>query len=338
MAKKLKDSEVKLMFAEVVRGYTKVASYDFGLIYVKHINTFDSADIESERMLYENKAIEMGVLSEEEYAKLLEKDGTWTSKDEDKIAQNKVMLKNLEKTKSKLHLKSQVDQVKKQIKKVEENLLKLNSEKRAIFSNTVEGYGNKKVNEYYMRLSTYADEYLEKKKFTNEEFDELEDDQMQELIAVYNVAVSKFVSHNQQLVALSPLFLNFFYLCDDNAVNFYGKPIVELSFYQAELFGHGIRFKSILSDSKSKPPDDIAEDPEKLIEWADVNKNAEEIMSKGGADDSREGMATSLVGATQEDLKHLGIDPKAEGISLQKAASKKGGSLNMEDLMKLHGV
>ena len=153
MAKKLKDSEIKLMFAEVVRGYTKVANHDFGPIYVKHINSFDSADIESERMLHEGKAIDMGVYSEKEYAKILEKDETWTRKDEDKIAQNKVMLRNLEKTKSKLHLKSQVDQVKKQIEKVEENLLKLNLEKRSLFSNTVEGYGNKKINEFYMRLS-----------------------------------------------------------------------------------------------------------------------------------------------------------------------------------------
>ena len=46
-------------------------------------------------MLHENKAIEMGVFSEEEYAKLVEKDGTWTSKDEDKIAQkaSKFLLK-----------------------------------------------------------------------------------------------------------------------------------------------------------------------------------------------------------------------------------------------------
>jgi len=91
-----------------------------------------------------------------------------------------------------------------------------------------------------------------------------------------------------------------------------------------------------LSDTKNQPPEEVAEDPEKLIEWAEANKNAEAHLGDGGA--GKEGSATSLVGATKEDLKHLGINTQTEGISLAKAATKKGGSLNMEDLMKLHGV
>ena len=202
--------------------------------------------------------------------------------------------------------------------------------------NTVEGFADKKVNEQYIRLSTYEDEFFEENKFTREEFDELENEDILELVSLYNATTSKFLGDNLKYAALSPIFLNFFYLCDDNVVNFYGKPVVELSFYQAELFGYGMRFKNILSDTKNKPPDHVAEDPEKLIEWAEANKNAEQHLKNDG--ESEDGSATSLVGATKEDLEHLGIDTKTEGISLQKAAEKSGGSLNMEDLMKLHGV
>ena len=336
MATKLKPNEVKAIFTEIVRGYTMVASEDFGMIYIKHFNSFDSADVDAERTIHESKARGMGVQSEEQYAEILEEQEIWTKKDDDKIAQSKVMLRNLERTKSKLFLKSEIDQVKKQIKKVEENLLKLQVERKSLFMSTIEGFADKKINEQYIRLSTYKDEFLEEKKFSHRVFDELENQELLTLIALYNAATSKFIGDNLKLAALSPLFLNFFYLCDDNAVNFYGKPIVELSFYQAELFGNGMRFKNILSDTKNKPPDDIAEDPEKLIEWAEANKNAEKHLADD--DESKEGAATSLVGATQEDLKHLGIDTKTEGISLEKAASKKGGSLSMEDLMKLHGV
>ena len=336
MATKIKQNELKAIFTEVVRGFTLLPSSKFGVLYVKHVNTFDSADIDSERSLYESKAREMGVQTKEEFAKILDEQGSWTKENEKEISQNKVLLRNLYKTKSKLFLKSQVDQVKKQIKTVEEKLQELEFTKKSLFVNTVEGFGDKKINQQYIRLSTYKDEFLEENKFSVEEFDELENDDLLELIGAYNAVTAKFLGDNMKLAALSPIFLNFFYLCDDNAVNFYGRPIVELSFYQTELFSYGLKFKNILSDTKNKPPDDIADDPERLIEWAEANKNAEAHLTESG--ESKEGAATSLVGATREDLEHLGIDTKNEGISLEKAASKKGGSLGMEDLMKLHGV
>jgi hypothetical protein len=186
-----------------------------------------------------------------------------------------------------------------------------------------------------MYTSVYQDDELEDKKFTSTQFDELTDDELSALIGIYNQSTAKFNSSVIKRVSLSPLFLNFFYLCDDNAVNFYGKPIIELSFYQTEVFSHGLSFKNILSDTKNKPPDEIANDPDKLIEWADANRNAREVLEKAS---DEEGSASSLVGATPEDLKHLGIDMKTDGISLEKAAAEKGGALDMQDLMKLHGV
>jgi hypothetical protein len=292
--------------------------------------------MDTERTSYEIRAREMGVQSREEYAKILEEQEIWTEENEKEISQNEILLKNLDETKSKLFLKTQVDQVKKRIQEVEGKLRSLQLEKKGLFSSTVEGFADKKINEQYIRLSTYKDEFLEENRFGKEEFDELDNDVLLELLGEYNMATAKFIGNNMKLAALSPIFLNFFYLCDDNAVNFYGRPIVELSFYQSELFSYGLRFKNILSDTKNKPPDHIAEDPEKLIEWAEANKNAEQHLDRQG--ESKEGTATSLVGATKEDLEHLGIDTKSEGISLQKAAEKSGGSLNMQDLMKLHGV
>ena len=70
------------------------------------------------------------------------------------------------------------------------------------------------------------------------------------LINVYNQTSAKFDHTVIKKVALSPLFLNFFYLCDDSAVNFYGEPIVHLTFYQTEVFSYGLQFKNILSDTE----------------------------------------------------------------------------------------
>ena len=52
--------------------------------------------------------------------------------------------------------------------------------------------------------------------------------------------------------------------------------------------------------------------------------------SEGGA---------GLFGATKQDLESLGIETKGAGtVSLEEAAKKKGGTLDMQDLMKLSGM
>ena len=72
------------------------------------------------------------------------------------------------------------------------------------------------------------------------------------------------------------------------------------------------------------------------MDWARNPKGREkarEVMEKSG-----EGGA-GLFGATKEDLESLGIETQGAGtVSLEEAAKKKGGTLNMEDLMKLSGM
>ena len=335
MAKEVPESVLKTVFADIVRGHSVVYDEEFGKIYVKHLNSFDSSDIETAKERFYKKAQKMGVPTEAEQEKLLLEQELWSEEKEKRIAEQRVFVANLKRQKGKLYLKSQIEQLREHIKKSEQKLDEMEIEKIELMGQTCERFANKKVNEYYMYISVFADEELDERKFSATEFDELTDVELQSLINVYNNSTAKFDSGVIKKVALSPLFLNFFYLCDDNAVNFYGLPIIHLSFYQTEVFSYGLQFKNILSDTKNKPPEDIANDPDKLIEWADANKNAQEILEKTK---DEEGSASSLVGATPEDLKHLGIDVETDGISLEKAAAEKGGSLNMEDLMKLHGV
>ena len=335
MDQELSISLLKRVFADIVRGYSVAYDDKFGKIYVKHLNSFDSSDLETEKEQYFEKAKRMGVPTEAEQEKMLLEQGLWSEDQEKAIAEQKVFTENLKRQKSKLYLKSQIEVLKKEIAKAEEKLKELELEKLQLIGNTCETFAAKKINEYYMYISVFEDEDLEERKFSSTEFDELSDSDLVSLINVYNQTSAKFDHTVIKKVALSPLFLNFFYLCDDSAVNFYGEPIVHLTFYQTEVFSYGLQFKNILSDTKNKPPDEIANDPDKLIEWADANKNAKEILDKAK---DEEGAASSIVGATKEDLEHLGVDMKTEGISLEKAAADKGGSLNMQDLMKLHGV
>ena len=69
---------------------------------------------------------------------------------------------------------------------------------------------------------------------------------------------------------------NIFYLCDDNVFNFYGKPVITLTFYKIEIYSYGRYFKSLIQTSEDKIPDHIVEDPDKLIEWAQASKNVKD--------------------------------------------------------------
>ena len=91
----------------------------------------------------------------------------------------------------------------------------------------------------------------------------------------------------------------------------------------------------MIENSDSKPPEEISSNPEKLIEWFDSSKSAQEALDKGKSGDAA---ASSLVGASKQDLKRLGLDNPNETVNLAKKAAEKGGRLNMEDMMKLHGM
>ena len=160
---------------------------------------------------------------------------------------------------------------------------------------------------------------------------------MKRLINFYNKSTDKFLSDNLKKISLSGFFTNLFYLCEDNAHVFFGKPLVELTFYQIELFGYGRYYKNLLQNAENPVPEGIKGDPDKIVEWFDSAKSAKETLEKSknaGVD----GSATSLVGATKQDLERLGLDNPSETVNLAKKAAEKGGRLTMEDMMKLHGV
>ena len=101
-----------------------------------------------------------------------------------------------------------------------------------------------------------------------------------------------------------------------------------------EIFGFAKYFKNIVSNSKHSPPDDYYNDPEKLIEWLEASKNAENMLEKND-NKKKDSVATSIVGANKEDLAKIGAEKNV--VSLDQLAKKSGGTLSMQDLIKLHG-
>lgn len=331
----MEDASLKVVFSEILRGFTLVDSHDYGKIRVKHFTNFDSAELDIKNKLFLDKAVNQGLPTRDDRIKYLLEENIWTEKENKEILQSRSMLAGLKNSKGKVFLQSHIDQLNEQIKGEQLKLIKLEAKKEELIGFSAENYASRRINEHYMFNAILSEDG--EKLFSEEDFEDLDESTLIDLIGIYNKSTKKFNSESLKKISLSGFFTNLFYLCEDNAHIFFGKPLVELTFYQIELFGYARYYKSLMENSESKVPDDIRQDPEKIVEWFSSTKSARETLEKS-KNAGQDGSATSLVGATKDDLKRLGLDNPDETVNLAKKAAEKGGRLNMEDMMKLHGM
>ena len=334
-----KEIELKLAFADIIRGWTKLKSNILGegSFYIKHLNIFDNVQTDQIYDECYERAKEKKLPTRKDQIEYLIKESLWTEGDNTELEKTRLYVDNLKVTKSKLYLKSQIDSIKESIEEAETKLAKMQMERETLIGFTAEKYAQKKSNEIYIQKAIYSNNDFSELAMTEEEFNYVTDKSLSELTMDYNDATRIVTMENIKKISLMPFFCNYFYLCDDNPHIFYGKPVVDLTFYQAEMFAFGRYFKNLAQDAKVQPPDEIRNDPDKLIEFYEAKKNADAVMDKANERAGDKGGATSLVGATKEDLEALGYQQgQGTTVSLTDVANKKGGSLSMEDFIQLH--
>lgn len=329
----LNQEEYKLLYYEILNGSSYYYDEKFNF-YVKHLSAKDLNLINKKRIEIRNKTYKIGLLKEEDQLNNLIQNGSWSQEQENEIFKLKSFIKNLKYTKSKLITSRDIQNINNEIKESEKNLDLILKEKNDLVGTTAESYIEKKINEYYIYISLYKDEELKSRFFTESEFDYLDYDQLYELYLKYNLCISKFSEKNIKKISVSNFFLNSFYICEDNPFVFFGKSIHELTFSQIELFTYAKYFKNIINNGKTRPPESILSDPDALIEWSEGAKNVDSLLSKTR---NKEIAGSSIIGASKEDLKKIGLENK-DGIDLMKEAAKKGGALSFQDLIKLHNA
>ena len=275
---------LKLIFSEIIEGYSFVPSKLFGDLKIKHINNFDAAKTDIKNHYYFEKAVSQGLEKREDKIDYLIKEKLWDPEKDKQAKRLEDMLKGMRKTKSKLFLQTQIDAINKDIEKNEIELNKILAEKETIIGFTAEEYAQRRINEYYMYISILDENG--NRLFKEDEFQELDEEQVAEIMTVYSKNNEKFKAEVLKKIALADFFTNIFYLCDDNVFNFYGKPVINLTFYQIEIYSYGRYFKSLIQNSEDKIPDHIVEDPDKLIEWAQSSKNVKEVLEKNSGEEA----------------------------------------------------
>ena len=146
---KATEIDLKLVFADVLKGYTKIKSEQLGDkdLYIKHLNLFDNIQTDRNYTDALELAKQKQLPTEEEQKEYLIKEKLWGEEQEIEMAKLKSYIQNMHSTKGKMYLKSQIESLKEQINKEEEKLQALLLEKAELVGFTAEKYANKCLEE-----------------------------------------------------------------------------------------------------------------------------------------------------------------------------------------------
>jgi len=317
-------------FRDIVRGYSS-SNYKGQSVYIKHLTPHDQIEIEEIEENYYNKAVKRGVPTREEMLSLLREEGDWTDAEEAGLEKERVFLKNLIEAKSKIVLPSHLASQDKLITESREKIQKKEQEKEALLGNTCEKYALERTNDYYIIKSFFKDSDLVRPLFLEKEFDYLTSSEVHKVVLIYNQVFSTINEENIQHLILQDFFTAYLGFTEDS-MQFFGKPFCELTYCQIKLIVYSKIFKNIF-ESEENIPEKIRKDPQALMDYASTAKEEKEKLQ----DKFSQSDGSTLVGATRQDYQELGLGSPGS-VDLHEEAKKKGGTLSMQDLMKLSGV
>jgi len=276
-------------------------------LYIKHLSHKEHIGLDDIERACIERARERGLPDEKTQLEYLKREGLWTQKDESEIVQQEIYIRQMNDGKKHIILPSVLEVHLRQLKEGEAKLVQLLTRKRQLLGETCETYAAKIVNEYYILKSVFKDRDLKEAFFSEEEFDDIEDEELNDITIKYNDILDICSDQNIKKLAIQDFFMNYYYLCEDNIYSFFGKPIVDFTYFQVRLANQAKYFKHLFSnnDINTVPPE-IRADPDKLIAYFDTTKKGKEMMNKHNGD------AVGMVGATKEDLKALGVQNQTQ--------------------------
>ena len=317
------------LIGEAFDGYTE-AEFSGSPIYIKHISIADQRYLHKYYEKYRQIALDKGLDSKEERLAYVLKEGIWDEKDDSKIHSLKFETKNLKKTSESLFLPSQREEMQKNIDLKLKEIAELQLKKQEVVGKTAEDYATARSGDEILRFLLFKDKELTKHFYSDDEFGELEVWEIAQLSLLQEGIQTRLSDDRLQEAVLRPFFSMYLSLCED-AHGFYQKPVTHLTIYQLRVVLFGKMFFNIFQFTDDIP-EDFKQDPQKLMAFAETQRN-KDTQSRGGLRDDADG--SMVFGATKEDLKSLDADPNA--VSLAEEAKKHGGKLNMKQMMRLAG-
>jgi hypothetical protein len=328
------------IYAEIVDGFSEVL-FKNNIIYIKHLTLCEGFKLLSSYNKYINIGQKKGLFKEQEKVADAIKNNWWSSDYEQKISFLKLTIKNLYKTKQKILYESQKELIADQIKKNEFILTSLLKDRSSIVGYTCENYADKKYERLVLESSIFRDKNFSIPYLTDQEEDDYdydEDNDDRDLMNIYNEIINKFEIKNLKLLAASGFLQNLVFSCDES-YSFWGKPVNDCSRYQNDLFLLAKMYRNIIKSNAEigKPiHEDILSSPERLIAFIEKKQLNTSGSSSSTKKSSDKNSVSSYVGATNQDLKELGVKvEKFGGKSLLQLAREKGGIIEKSDYLSV---
>lgn len=324
----LTNSKLFLTFNEIIKGYSK-KKFKGSSIFIKHLGVNEKAFFDFRYQEYCEYALSLGILSEEDSLKKAAEEGFWSQKEEDEISYLRKYIDRLILTKKNFIRKLEIDAISSQIDEERRKLAKKISDRKEIIGKTAEEYASNRSNDYVIYESLFKDENFKERVFSESEFEEMTYEDLVEYILFFNEYMHEFKEYNLQKIALLDFF-HPYYLVLDQPMQFWGKPMVQLTDFQVRVTIYGKIFKNIFETTENIP-DEIKQDPDKLFEYTDKSKAKKNFEGKQKNKDKASGEA--VFGATKEEMREM----KTPGAKTINEAMKGKKTMTMEELMKLHG-
>ena len=315
------------IIVEIFDGFSVLDS-SLGPIYIKHFHQLDTRKILGKRKLYIAQAEERGLLTENSILKMLFQDGMWDDKSEKEIQEKKKFIENLKTSISKIVLPSKRKEHKKLIDLEISKLNALSLEREKLIGLTAEKYAERKVNKEFFESLLFLDEAFKTSPFEDLDYQDIET--AKELTDLEGKFFNRMNDENISKAVLSPFFSPYMPYSED-VLNMFGEPLKNLTAFQLKMISYARSFLNIFKNSQNEIPDHIAKDPDLLIDFYNSQKTENNTKNQGQSD------ATTYFGANKSDIEQLKNDDQ-EAIILTDEIKKKGGSLNMKDMMDLHGL
>jgi hypothetical protein len=317
------------LIVEIFDGVT-VLSSSFGPIYIKHFHQLDTRKMLSQRNVYLDEAKKRGLISEKDALDALIKDEMWDWESENEIQKKITFIENLKKSTSKINIPSKRESHQKLINNEQNKLAELSFERQNLLGLTAEKYVDKKVNKEFFESLVFYDSDLKNNVF--ESIDYSERKKLSELSEMESVFFTRMSEKNISKAVLSPFYSAYLPYSED-PMGLFGTPLKNLTAFQLKMLTYARTFLNIFKNSQKEIPESIAKDPELLISYYEAQKNNAQPKGKGSEGDG----GTTYFGANKDDIRQMKAEDE-EAIDLSKAVESSGGSMNMQDLMKLHGI
>ena len=299
---------LRYAFASICDGYSCGTIYNEPC-YIKHLGYREHLNLETIQEQYKKQAIDAGLPTNDQQLKKIMERGLWGPQQEHEIATQKDSIERFKDAKQKAMLPSMLKQYDDEIRKQQDKLTALYLKKAELMGLTVETHAEKLINDYYILKNIYIDSEFSQPLFDEEEFDELNDSEISDIISDYNDIISVCSEDNIKKLSVQDFFQEYFFICGDDLSSFFGKSIVTFTYFQIRLGNYAKYFKNIFENNDlSKLPKDRRHDPEAIESFISTTKNAQSVLDK------QKGGTVGLVGATKEDIRALGLEGSVKSL------------------------